>query len=98
MSRAEEWKEWFTRHPHEHNMTYWEHLKRSWGLAFSMGKGCMALFIHGICPSWLETTGSQTIQSLYYEVIPKSPPPSPNAPFTTPLHPIHRQIPTLETS
>lgn len=92
-------EEWFTHHPHEHNMTYFSHLKRAWGLAFSMGKGCAALFIHGIFPSWFQSTGTQTIQSLYYETIPKSPVPTQvTSPFSEPVSPLNRKIPPLETS
>lgn len=70
-----ELQQWFTQHPQEQQMTYWEHLKRAWSLGFSMGKGCIALLIHGICPQWFQTTGTDTIKLLYYEIVPKSPPP-----------------------
>lgn len=85
-------QQWFIQHPHDQQMTYWTHMKRAWSLAFTMGKGCLALFVHGVCPEWFKSFGSDTIKSLYYEVVPKSPPPIVlNAPT------LHR-IPPLETS
>lgn len=64
---------WFTKHPHEHKMTYLQHLFRAWGFAYLMGKGCIALVIHGICPEWFETTGTDTIRSIYHLIEPKEP-------------------------
>lgn len=61
-------RRWFTKHPNEHQMTYLQHLLRAWRLGYKMGKGSLALFIHGICPEWFETTGTDTIRSLYQSI------------------------------
>jgi Family of unknown function (DUF6356) len=62
---------WFTKHPNEHQMTYLQHLLRAWGLAYHMGKGSIALLIHGICPEWFTTTGTDTIRSIHQSLAKK---------------------------
>lgn len=83
---------WFLDHPHSQNMTYLGHLVHAWGFGWKMAKGAIALFIHGVVPKWFQTTGSQTIHGLYYEITPKSPPPSPYSEQTI------SRIPPLETA
>lgn len=60
-----ELSDFFTRHPHEQGMTYWQHLRRSMVFSFEMSKGALALLIHGLMPQFFQTTGTQTVKQLY---------------------------------
>lgn len=55
----------FTRHPREQGLTYWQHLRRSLVFSMEMSKGALALLIHGLMPHFFQTTGTQTVKKLY---------------------------------
>ncbi len=59
---------WFTAHPTEKGVTYGQHLRRAWYMAWQMGYGSFCLFIHGVFPAWFPTVGSITIKRLYLDV------------------------------
>jgi hypothetical protein len=54
----------FLKHPNEHDMTYSQHLKRAWYMAYKMMIGMLALFIHGLIPYFNETRGTDMIKEL----------------------------------
>jgi len=59
---------WFTAHPSERGLTYGQHLRRAWYMAWRMLYGSACLFIHGVFPAWFPTVGSNTIKQLYLDV------------------------------
>jgi hypothetical protein len=54
----------FLEHPQKNNMTYCQHMKRAWYMAYKMLLAFMGLFIHGLVPCVFETTGTDTIKDL----------------------------------
>jgi hypothetical protein len=58
----------FLDHPQKEGMTYLQHLKRAWTFSWQMGRGTVALFIHGLCPSMCEYTGTQIIRELHTKI------------------------------
>jgi len=61
----------FTKHPHEHNMSYTQHALRALRMALRMGKGAFALCVHSLFPFLCEKTGTNVIDRLYQEIHPK---------------------------
>jgi hypothetical protein len=61
----------FTRHPHEHNMSYARHAIHALRRAVIMGKGAIGLCIHSVFPFLCEKTGTKTVDQLYDEIHPK---------------------------
>ena len=59
---------WFTAHPSERGLTYGQHLRRAWYMAWRMLYGSACLFVHGVFPAWFSTAGSKTIKQLYLDV------------------------------
>ena len=55
----------FNEHPSKNQMTYKEHLIHAWklGLRSAFATGCF--FIHGLFPMTLESTGSETINTIH---------------------------------
>jgi len=58
----------FTKHPHQHNMSYVTHAMRALRMAFRLGKGAFALCVHSLFPFLCEKTGTNTVNSLYEEI------------------------------
>lgn len=54
----------FLQHPQEHGMSYLQHFCHAVSLSLQMFKGSVALLIHGLVPSLLKTTGTETIRAL----------------------------------
>jgi len=54
----------FLEHPQQNNMTYCQHMKRAWYMAYKMLLAVVALFIHGLIPCVFETTGTDTVKDL----------------------------------
>lgn len=54
----------FTQHPHERGMTYFGHLLHALNLSFMLGKGCIGICIHAICPFWFQTIATDTNKEL----------------------------------
>ena len=55
----------FNEHPSENQMTYKEHLIHSWTLGFKSTIAAGCFFIHGLFPMTLESTGSETINTIH---------------------------------
>ena len=55
-------------HPANKGITYGEHLRQAWYMAFRMGYGSVCLLLHGIFPFMYETTGTRTVKRLYREI------------------------------
>ena len=64
------WHSFFIRHPRDNDYTYLQHLAHSWGLGFSLFKGSVALFVHGVFPPYFEKTGSTFIKQAYKKMNP----------------------------
>ena len=58
----------FTKHPHDHNLSYTRHALRALRMAFRMGKGAFALCVHSLFPFLCEKTGTNTVDRLYEEI------------------------------
>ena len=58
-------KRFFLEHPTSIGETYWVHQRHAFRFAFSLFRGALACFIHGIVPAFFLTTGSDTVRSLY---------------------------------
>lgn len=49
------------KHPEENNMTYWDHLKRSWGFAIAFFVLGVQATIHGVLPCVFQTSSTDGI-------------------------------------
>jgi hypothetical protein len=58
----------FTRHPHNHQMSYAGHALRALRMAARMGKGAVGLCIHSVFPFLCEKTGTNTVDRLHAEI------------------------------
>ena len=57
-------KRLFLDHPTSIGEAYAEHQRHAFRFAFSLFRGALACLIHGICPAFFFTTGSDTVRSL----------------------------------
>lgn len=53
-----------TRHLHENNQTYFEHLRDAWSYAGRSGLATIGFFVHGAFPFLFEHTGSGIIDGV----------------------------------
>jgi len=58
----------FTKHPHDHNLSYTQHAMRALRMALRLGKGAFALCVHSLFPFLCEKTGTNVIDRLYEEL------------------------------
>lgn len=59
----------FTEHPASVGETYFEHMGRATGFAFSMLVAGIACLIHALLPFLFITTGSRTVTRLYDRMV-----------------------------
>lgn len=63
---------WFTRHPNEIGLSYWEHAAKALGFAAWMLLGAILLAIHAVFPFFFKTRASWIVNKLYL-ALPLSP-------------------------
>lgn len=51
----------FYQHPRENQMTYIEHLRRSWGFAWAFFRLGSKAVVHGVLPCWFQTSSTDGI-------------------------------------
>lgn len=64
----------FLFHIDKDDLSYLNHLKQSWYMAFKMLFGFVVLFIHGLVPGVLKTKGTEIIKELHKTVLINAPP------------------------
>jgi len=70
-SGATMFRRYFLAHPADVGETYGQHLLAAGRFGLAMTAGGIACMIHAIVPGWFPTRGSDTVASLYRQMVAK---------------------------
>ena len=59
----------FTNHPSSVQLTYLQHMYRSFQFSFQLAKGSICSLIHGVFPFLFTTYSSDLIKELYFQLV-----------------------------
>ena len=63
----------FTKHPHEMDETYFEHMRCALSFSAKMLTGGIACLIHAFFPFWFKKTGSDFLFRMTHDYVERSP-------------------------